>query len=622
MKIKKIEAQNFRSWNKLELDLEKPNGLVVVTGLNGNGKSSAFYTLIYALYGELPDGSKGDDVVKQDKGKDTYARVIFTHLNHEYEITRYRKDKKYKNKVIVKQDGKDVTLSTNKETDQKILEILGFGFDTLLNSIIFSPERLNSFINATDKHRKEILEELTNTNIYKQAEQLIKEDSKEAQNQLNLAQKELQRLIDLSKTLNALESNYRQSRDMWNRNYNQLTKSIKELKTKLLTTNLDEIKQSLAEAQAGLNKVKSKLKTVPAPDNTKINQLKNKLTTLKSQLEMLKQSINDDIATYQEVQSSDDATCELCGSKLDDQHKQTELTNLKQRIAKNVDKYKAGKNQLLEMLPKYQQLENEYQKAQTAYQKNNREQESNMVAYQQFNQNINRLTQQQNDYLQTREQWKQAQEQLTKLEQNPIVKPNELTQHHNLKQSQEEQQTKVEKLQKDLQDYADLKHVYSDKGVKAQALSVVIPYLNVKLHDCLDILTNGTLTAELTSKTKTKSGKVNEQINLIVSSATSGNEYHELSSGEKKRIGIALNIAFMQYLQSQIGGLNFVVFDELMDNLDQDGIHAVMNYLNSLKSSIDNIFLISHNEGLQFNDNCDKIYRVNKINNYSVLECQ
>lgn len=622
MRIKKIEAQNFRSWNKLELNLEKPNGLVMVIGFNGNGKSSAFYTLTYALYGELPDGSKGDDVIKQDKGKNTYARVIFTHLNHEYEITRYRKDKKYKNKVILKQDGKDATLSTNKETDQKILEILGFSFDTLLNSIIFSPERVNSFINATDKHRKEILEELTNTNIYKQAEQLIKEDSKEAQNQLNLAQKELQRLIDLSKTLNALESNYRQSKTMWNQNYDKLTKSVKELKTKLLTTNLDEIKQSLSEARAGLDRVKAKLKTVPAPDNTKINQLKGKITTFKSQLETLKQNIKNDATTYQEVQKSDNAVCELCGSKLDDQHKQTELANLKKRVATNAEKYKKIKSQLLEILPQLQQLENEYQQAQLAYQKNHKEQESNMVAYQQFNQSINRLIQQQNDYLQTKQQWEQNQQQLTELEHNPIVKPAELTKHPNLKEAQNKQQTKVEQLQKDLQDYADLKKVYSDKGVKAQALSVVIPYLNVKLHDCLNILTEGTLNAELTNKTKTKSGKVNEQINLIVSSVTSGNEYHELSSGEKKRIGIALNIAFMQYLQSQIGGLNLVVFDELMDNLDHEGIKSVMTYLNSLKSSIDNIFLISHNESLQFNDNCDKIYRVNKINNYSVLECQ
>lgn len=622
MKIKKIEAQNFRSWNNLELNLEKPNGLVMVIGFNGNGKSSAFYTLTYALYGELPDGSKGDDVIKQDKGKNTYARVIFTHLNHEYEITRYRKDKKYKNKVILKQDGKDVTLSTNKETDQKILEILGFSFDTLLNSIIFSPERVNSFINATDKHRKEILEELTNTNIYKQAEQLIKEDSKEAQNQLDLAQKELQRLIDLSKTLNALESNYRQSKTMWNQNYDKLTKSIKELKTKLFTTNLDEIKQSLSEARVGLDKVKAKLKTVPAPDNTKINQLKSKLTTYKSQLETLKQNIKNDATTYQEVQKSDNAVCELCGSKLDDQHKQTELVNLKKRVATNAEKYKKIKGQLLEILPQLQQLENEYQQAQLAYQKNRKEQESNMVAYQQFNQSINRLIQQQNDYLQTKQQWEQNQQQLTELEHNPIVRPAELTKHPNLKEAQSKQQSKVNQLQKDLQDYADLKKVYSDKGVKAQALSVVIPYLNAKLHDCLNILTDGTLNAELTNKTKTKSGKVNEQINLIVSSVTSGNEYHELSSGEKKRIGIALNIAFMQYLQSQIGGLNLVVFDELMDNLDHEGIKSVMTYLNSLKSSIDNIFLISHNESLQFNDNCDKIYRVNKINNYSVLECQ
>ena len=81
MKIKKIEAQNFRSWNKLELDLEKPNGLVVITGLNGNGKSSAFYTLIYALYGELPDGSKGDDVVKQDKQQVEFVLTTCAYVN-------------------------------------------------------------------------------------------------------------------------------------------------------------------------------------------------------------------------------------------------------------------------------------------------------------------------------------------------------------------------------------------------------------------------------------------------------------------------------------------------------------------------------------------------------------
>ena len=168
MRIKTIEAQNFRSFSHFKLELNDL-GLTLLNGqntgidserTNGSGKSSIIYAMIYALYGETPDGAKSDEVIKNDVGKDCFAKVVFTHFGHEYEITRYRKDKEFKNKVIMYRDGKDVTLSTNKETDKEIVATLGFGFDTLLNSVIFSPEKLNTFISATDKHRKEILEEL------------------------------------------------------------------------------------------------------------------------------------------------------------------------------------------------------------------------------------------------------------------------------------------------------------------------------------------------------------------------------------------------------------------------------------------------------------------------------
>ena len=127
------------------------------------------------------------------------------------------------------------------------------------------------------------------------------------------------------------------------------------------------------------------------------------------------------------------------------------------------------------------------------------------------------------------------------------------------------------------------------------------------------------MSASLSNHTKTKSGKVNNQISLLIDSAVSGSNYQDLSSGEKRRIGIALNIAFMSYLKSQIGGLNLAVFDEVFDNLDTEGIDQVIQVLSNLKKEIPNILIISHNNDLNFNDQIDSKLLVKKVDNFSKI---
>ena len=77
MKINYIEAHNFRSYEHFKFVLDN-KGLILIKGQNGNiderisngsGKSSFIYALLYALYGETPDGAKGDEVIKNDVGK-------------------------------------------------------------------------------------------------------------------------------------------------------------------------------------------------------------------------------------------------------------------------------------------------------------------------------------------------------------------------------------------------------------------------------------------------------------------------------------------------------------------------------------------------------------------------
>lgn len=331
MKVKTIEAHNFRSFNHFKLELNDL-GLTLLNGqntgidserTNGAGKSSIIYAMIYALYGETPDGAKSDEVIKNDVGKNCFAKVVFTHFGHEYEITRYRKDKEFKNKVIMYRDGKDVTLSTNKETDKEIVSTLGFGFDTLLNSVIFSPEKLNTFISATDKHRKEILEELTNTNIYKQALQLVKEDSKESSSKLVEDQKELERLDTLMDSQTALQRQYEQSVAMQKQRVDNLENQINLRKAKLSSldynpTTHEAIKteyQSYQQQVSGFNFTQSHEYT------NKLQTAQTEQKNIELQQENIKKQLTDLSTQYKQLQATDNAVCAWCGNILDAEHK-------------------------------------------------------------------------------------------------------------------------------------------------------------------------------------------------------------------------------------------------------------------------------------------------------------
>lgn len=616
MHISSIEAQNFRSYDHFKLDLDKHElGLTLMSARNGMGKSSVLYALVYALYGQTPSGDKGDSVIKDNKGKNCFARVIFDHGNHHYVVTRYRKDKKYKNKVIFQRDNKDITLSTNKATDDNIVETLGFGFDTLLNSVVFSPERLNTFINSTDKNRKQILEELTNTNIYKQVQAIVKIDRKDNDEQLQAETKEFQHLQELASVQSTIYQTWQDSVHRNQEHINNLRKQIKQLGQ---PQSLDYRKEKQTNL-ANIKKLKALLTPIQnlATEQASVNRLESRTNNLKVKVNTVKQQLVKNMITYKQVQSGKQTTCSLCGNLLTDQHKLTELKNLARQIKAQIGSYKRFSQELnnytSQLTEARSKLENDQKRNAKLLPLNNEVQTK-----------INELISKNNQYANREHmaqmhinQLKNYRDELKQVQQTRIEKPKELERDY-----QDQiltSQKRVQSLKDEAEQLDQLMIVYSDKGVKAQALSLVIPYLNQRLSKYIQELSNHTMNVALSSITKTKTGKVNEQINLRVESEVSGDEYSELSSGEKQRIGIALNLAFMNYLADQIGGINLCFFDEIFDHLDKQANEAVLNILTELKPQIKNIIVISHTDDLVYNDKFDSQLKVNKVDNTSTL---
>ena len=211
-------------------------------------------------------------------------------------------------------------------------------------------------------------------------------------------------------------------------------------------------------------------------------------------------------------------------------------------------------------------------------------------------------------------QYEEAQSVFIRLDKQVIEKPKELaTDYHSQLIKAQEQ---VNQIKSQINKLNKLSEIYSDRGVKTQALNQIIPFLNNHLAKALDILTNE-LQVQITSQTQTKTGKISNKIDLSVNTPKGRKLYSELSSGEKRRVGIALNISFMEYLQTQIGS-NLVILDELFDNLDPSGINEVVELLSKISSKDMVVLVISHNSDLKYSDEFDNIISIN--DNHGNLE--
>lgn len=254
-----------------ELDLGK-RGLVLIEGKNetnptfqsnGSGKSSLLSSITYALYGQTPSGLKADDVVNRKVGKNTSVKLFFDVDGQSYRVERYRKHSKQKNLVKLFQGNTELTGKSMRDTNKKIQDIFGIDYGTYMNSIAQGQGEAEVFSQATDKGKKEILENITNIAIYKKAQEIAKEKVKETSSELEDIQREIE-------TTNRDLENTKERQEEERNNYQHTIDSINETKE-----NLDKLSQKLEEAKSSypkdLKRNINKLSKLEAPTYPQID---------------------------------------------------------------------------------------------------------------------------------------------------------------------------------------------------------------------------------------------------------------------------------------------------------------------------------------------------------------
>ncbi len=130
---------------------------------------------------------------------------------------------------------------------------------------------------------------------------------------------------------------------------------------------------------------------------------------------------------------------------------------------------------------------------------------------------------------------------------------------------------------------------FSEQGLIKYFIKNILDFFNAKTNEYLSQLTNNQFTI-----------KFDEELEETICNNGRNIAFISLSGGEKRKINLAVMLSLQTLLSATAKKQsNIVFFDEVADNLDDDGILCLYNLLNSLKGDNRTIFLITHNNYLK-----------------------
>ena len=267
-----LTLKNFFRYgnNEQTFQLDR-NGIWNITGLNGYGKSTIIEAIVWCLFGKTRQ-EKVEDVVNRKTKKDCKVSVSFTDEKNTYKVIRYRQHTLHKNNVLIFINDEDKTPHTASEANQMIQEILGFNYITFVNSSIFSSTLYKKFLDADNKDRLIVMENLLDlkqiTAFYAKTKDLIKE-TKDSYEEVNLD------FTSKYSDLNSLK--------------NSLLQYKENAKEKLVSLKLE--KKRLEEEKESLISEKEKLLNIDIEKEKKILTDKEYIDSLKKEYDEKRKSL-------------------------------------------------------------------------------------------------------------------------------------------------------------------------------------------------------------------------------------------------------------------------------------------------------------------------------------------
>jgi DNA repair exonuclease SbcCD ATPase subunit len=552
MLISEISIRGFKSYGNnpqiLKLSTEKGE-LILLVGANGSGKSSLLDSFDYVLYGK----------VRGKKKKWTTLSTLPNRINNE--LLNSIKFISNGTHVEVQRGINPSTLNLieneipndragKSNLDEKIENYIGVDIETFKSFISMSINDFKNFISLSNEEKQLLLDKLFNLEVINILNTILKDLNKTNKLQLTRYDSEISTLND------SIESIKR-----------SIQKSIEKEKQDI-QTEIDKIKEDMESKKEDYQKLKEKVDKIKLKEKEikeDIDKEREQYINIQNDIKL----VDKDITLY------NSGKCPVCKTDFDSDHfhnlkdilieKKKSLEEIRVEVDGNIKLVKERQTKLQKMSEDTNQAFNDITyllrnyKSQIEKLQSQKDRESG-----QSNQNVSEF---ENTIVELEER------KTTSYEYSSVCKDKELY-------------------------YKELSKIFSEDGVKKTIISGIIKPIN---HFINENIKKMSLPFQV---------QLDETFTAEIKHLGNPIEHDSLSTGETKRINIAILIAYLKLIRTK-KHINILFLDEVFSSIDIEGIESILDLLKDFAFNYNiNIFVVHH--AIMNQEYFDRIIKINK----------
>lgn len=558
MIINSLEFRNIKSYgNKVQrIEFDTDGGLILLTGTNGAGKSTIQDSIDLALFNQVRGKQTAKIPLKyfpNRLNKELQVSINFNNSNDDLiEIER----KIEPNSFTIKKNFEPFTERFKVMSPEERERVIGFDYNTFKSFISLSMNDFLNFIKLTPEDKRNLLNRLFNLeeidNYFSITKELINQNKKEIEH-LTID------ITNIDRTLNEYKSIIKDKKGSGNKLSKEGIKELMVSQKETYISKRDEIKKIEGKISDFMVKIQENKNTINVTENENIKR---------------RTELND---ILDKIKLYENGKCPYCLSDLSDSTHKNMLEELrvkkgeyKENILNNdgkVNHYREENNGLI----RQQRIIQDSKETMT-------EEFTNLKA----------------ELLMLKDKYDNYNE-----DEVDVIK--ELKEKGSkLVKDRKEKLSRITELRTDISTLDELKDILSEKGVRKELISSLVPPINASLTSLLED-TNYPYRVELDDNFD---ALIYDRGDLV---------YPEIiSNGEARILNVCIAVSYIEMVR-KMNNINVLFMDEVFQSIHKDNINLILGLLKvfSKKNKL-NLILVHH--GLEEVDSkiFDRIISVEK----------
>lgn len=536
MKFKKLTYKNFQSTGNtpIEIDLTKSHS-TLIGGLNGSGKSTVLEALCYVLTGKSMKKTTLARLVNSTNKKELLVTLDFEKNGHQYTVIRGIKPnifEIYRNGDMLNQD------AAAKDLQEKLEFITGIDYNSLTQMIVLNLERFKPFMEMTAQERRTIVEDILDISIFSEMTDIQKKKIKELESSSKAILNDINVVTAKIDSIQAIIDKSQQSND----------KHLTELES-----NINECFDLIDEYEKEFVDVNEEL---IVQSEEKLQALKKERADYQSKLQFVLRDIDK---IEKDTKFYEKGHCPTCNHEFDDKEEQLKkLTKQKDELFDEGGILSEAVDELTKQIDDLNEtIKNENSKKLENQRVQNKIDNTHNKAILLASEHEKLLAKTTNDV-------DDLKNQVETLKNDKFTKSSD-----------------YDIIVKKIDTEKVVLDVLSDKGVKSTIVKDYIDFINYRVNDYLsgmEFFLNINL---------------DESFNETFSGLKQGMVYADLSTGQKRRVNLAIWLALIEVSSMKNSVVSNALFlDEILENIDSEGIQLFMKLLKE-KMPDRNIFVVT-----------------------------